>query len=111
MVEMLEFLKIYKDYGVAGLFIALLLVVVFYFYKELKSSKAEALQQSEQSNAKIIALTEKIISVADKAASSISDNNDMSADLKTALDQMRTQNNECISFFKGRDEGHRRTAR
>lgn len=97
MTELLEFLKIYKDYGVGGLFLCLELCTVYVFYKELKASRAEA-----------IAMTEKVIGIADKAASAINDMNRSSLDSKSALDLVRTQNAEFISFLKGRDE-HRRT--
>lgn len=96
MTEILEFLKVYKDYGVAGLFIALELITVYFFYKELKNSKAE-----------VVVMTEKVITVADKAANAIQEISRTSSEVKSGIDQMRSQNIEFISFLKGRDD-HRR---
>ncbi len=97
MSEIVELLKIYKDYGVAGLFIALELLTVFFFYKELKSSKKE-----------MVDMTVQVTTVADKAANAIEEMNKASMDVKTGMDQLKSQNNEFISFLRGRDE-HRRS--
>lgn len=97
MTELLEFLKVYKDYGVAGLFIALELFTVYFFYKELKSSKAES-----------VAMTEKVITVADKSANAINEASKASYDTKGALDTTIRQNAEFIAFLRGRDDNHRR---
>lgn len=96
MTEILEFLKVYKDYGVAGLFISLELITVYFFYRELKNSKAE-----------VVVMTEKVITVADKAANAIQEISRTSSEVKSGIDQMRSQNIEFISFLKGRDD-HRR---
>ncbi len=99
MGEIMEFLRIYKDFGVAGLFIALYIVTVYYYNKEIKSSKSEA-----------ILMVEKVTTVADKAAHAIMESNRTSIELKSGIDQLRAQNNDFISFLRGRDE-HRRTGR
>ena len=100
MPEIIELLKVYKDFGTAALFIALLLITVYFFYKELKASKQE-----------VVAMTEKMTTVADKSAAAIVDINKTCGELKESLDEVRTQNNEFVSFLKGRDDGHRRTSK
>ncbi len=99
MAEILEFLKIYKDYGVAGLFICLELFTVYWFYQELKNSKKE-----------MIEMTVKVTTIADKAANAIEENSRLCLDVKSGMDQTRAQNNEFMAFLRGRDE-HRRTGR
>ncbi len=99
MTEILEFLKIYKDYGVGGLFLALELFTVYFFYKELKSSKNE-----------MIEMTVKVTTIADKAANAIEESSRLCLDVKSGMDQTRSQNNEFMAFLRGRDE-HRRTGR
>ncbi len=96
MAEILEFLKVYKDFGVAGLFICLELFTVYFFYKELKNSKNE-----------MIEMTIKVITIADKATNAIEESSKLSLDVKIGMDQTRAQNNEFMAFLRGRDE-HRR---
>lgn len=97
MTEMFEFLKVYKDLGVAGLFIGLELLTVFYFYKELKNSKSESM-----------VMVRDVTCALDKATAAITEMNRASVDSKQNMDLMRAQNNEFMSFLKGRDE-HRRS--
>ncbi len=99
MEAFLELLKVYKDFGVAALFLALLLVVVKVFYGDLKSTKQE-----------YVVLLERTITVIEKATSAIEESNGASREKKDGMDQLRAQNSELISFLRGRDE-HRRTGR
>jgi len=98
MAELMEFLKIYKDLGVAALFIALYLVTVYFFYKELKNSKDE-----------VVVMTEKVTAVLDKAATAITEMNKTTRDGKDSIDQLRNQNEQFLSFLRGRDEHRRRS--
>lgn len=93
MAEIMELLKVYKDFGVAGLFICLELFTVYAFYKDLKNSKSE-----------LVAMTEKVTTIADKATAAIVEMNRASLDVRSGMDQMRAQNNEFVSFLRGRDE-------
>ncbi len=96
MSEIMEFLKIYKDYGAAGIFMTFYVITVYFFYKELKSSKAEA-----------VAMTVLVTTVADKATAAITEMNDAALTVKSGMDQLRAQNNEFMSFLRGRDENRR----
>ncbi len=96
MESILKLLEIYKDYGVAGLFICLELLTVYFFYKELKSSKNE-----------MIEMTVKVTTIADKAANAIEESSRLCLDVKSCMDQKRAQDNEFMAFLRGRDD-HRR---
>ncbi len=93
MTEILELLKVYKDFGVAGLFLCLYLITVYFFYKNMQAGKIEA-----------VAMTERVVLMLDKAANAINEMSRVSMEEKASLDQMRSQNNEFISFLRGRDE-------
>ncbi len=99
MAEIMELLKIYKDFGIATFFIALELGTVFFFYKHLNKSKDDA-----------VTTTEKVITALDKASNALLESSRASGEIKDGMDHMRTQNNEYIAFLKGRDE-HRRPGR
>ncbi len=96
MSEIMDLLKVYKDYGVAGLFICLYLITVYFFYKELKNSKSE-----------YVTMVERVVGTLDKATSAITEASQTSKDARECMDQTRSQNNEFISFLRGRDDGRR----
>ena len=97
MTELLEFLKVYKDFGVAGLFIALELVTVWLFYKELKNSKEE-----------LVTMTKLVITALDSAANAIEDMNSKSDASTKSVNDIRTQNEKFQAFLQGRDENNYR---
>lgn len=96
MTEILEFLKIYKDFGVAGLFIALYLGTLFFFYKELKNSKNE-----------LVAMTKLVTMTLDNASTAIEDMNELSSSTKRSVEDLTTQSRTFQAFLQGRDENRR----
>ncbi len=93
MTELLEFLKVYKDFGVAGLFIALELVTVWLFYKELKNGKSE-----------LVAMTKMVTMALDNAATAIEDMNTKSDANTRSVNDIRNQNEKFQAFLQGRDD-------
>jgi hypothetical protein len=96
MTEVFELLKVYKEAGLAAFFMACELLTIYFFYKELKSSKSET-----------AAMVEKVTMVADKASAAILMVNDAMTETKTGMDQIRSQNSEFLAYLKGRDENRR----
>lgn len=96
MTELFEFLKVYKDFGVAGLFICLELVTVYTFYKELKSSKEE-----------VVAMTKLVTMTLDNASTAIEDMNDVAASSKRSVDDLCNQSKNFQAFLQGRDDQRR----
>lgn len=93
MAEIMEFLKIYKDFGVAGLFLALELVTIWLFYKELKNSKDE-----------LVAMTKLVTMTLDNASTAIEDMNTLSKNTKQSVDDLCNQSKTFQAFLQGRDE-------
>ncbi len=93
MTELLEFLKVYKDFGVAGLFIALELVTVWLFYKELKNSKTE-----------LVAMTKLVTMTLDNASTAIEDMNKLSENTKRSVEDLCNQSKTFQAFLQGRDD-------
>ena len=87
-------LKILQDMGVAALFIAMYLFTIWYFYKELKSSKADA-----------TAMVEKVTTSLDKSSRATEDETKALDGVKASLDETRGQTREFLAFLRGRDAG------
>jgi len=93
MAEIAEALKIYKDYGIAGLFLVLYLTTVWKFHETLKSNKTE-----------MVMMVERVIHVADTSSAAIAASNETMSEVKSGMDQLVRQNGEFLSYLKGRDE-------
>ena len=91
-MTIIELLALYKDVGVAVLFLALLLIVSLYFYRELKAAKKES-----------VAMTERVISALDTSSHATEDCTKSMASLKTTVDENMSQTREFIAFLRGRD--------
>jgi hypothetical protein len=94
MTELLEFLKVYKDFG----WVAVCFTIVYFFYKELKSRQVE-----------LVAITEKVTTALDKASNAIADMNETAEENKKSVNDMRHQNATFQAFLQGRDDNNRRT--
>ncbi len=97
MMESIErILTIYKDYGVAGLFLTLYLITLWFFYKELK--EREKL---------MVAITERVVTALDKSSDSSETTAEVLKNVGTSLDTNTKQTGEFIAFVRGRDSGGR----
>ncbi len=94
METLAELMKTYKDVGVAGLFLAENLILLYFFYKELKSSKAET-----------VAMIERVVSALDTSSSASENNADVLKSVGVSLDTNTKQTGEFIAFVRGRDAG------
>ncbi len=94
MTELFELLKVYKDVGVAGLFICLYLITIYYFYKELKDANTRTAQT-----------TERVVVALDKASQAIERSVQGADSVCKSLDINTRQTAEFISFVRGRDMG------
>lgn len=93
MAELFEFLKVYKDFGVAGLFICLELVTVYFFYKELKNGKEE-----------LVAITKMVTMTLDNASTAIENMNATTESTKKSVDDLCNQSKTFQAFLQGRDD-------
>ena len=92
MPDLLEFIKIYRDFGFLGLY----LVVTFFFYRELKSRNAESVDM-------VIKVTQAL----DRSTETNEDSNDIHRDVRKSIDENKQNNQNFIEFLKGRDDGRR----
>lgn len=92
MTEILELLKVYKDFGVAGLFITLYLLTVWRFYRELKDREQKGM-----------AMTERMIVALDGAANAIERNGEVLSTVEKSIGESTTQVKLFIAFIRGRD--------
>jgi len=90
--DLLEFIKIYRDFGFLGLY----LVVTFFFYRELKSRNAESVDM-------VIKVTQAL----DRSTETNEDSNDIHRDVRKSIDENKQNNQNFIEFLKGRDDGRR----
>ncbi len=95
-MELLEFLKAYKEFGVAGLFIMMYLATVWLLIKELKASKKECVD-----------ITDRVVTVLDKSANCVDRFSAVMEKVEQGQSDLMTNNKEFIAFFKGRDEQRR----
>lgn len=86
------YLEIFKQLGIAGLFIAMYLTTVYYFYRELKEHKNELKE-----------IGEKSVSALERSTRSIEDSTDILGTVKEGLEASKAQTSEFIAFLKGRD--------
>ncbi len=96
MDSLLELLKVYKDYGVAGLFMVLFVATIYFFYKDLKERLKEQ-----------VAITERVVNVLDKASNSMSTSAEKLGGVEESINNQSTQTKEFIAFLRGRDEGRK----
>ncbi len=92
MSEIVELLKAYKDYGAGAIFMALYIVTIVYFYKELKENKAETAK-----------ITERVVTALDKSSESIERTVQVLSNVGKSLDQNTKETAEFIAFVRGRD--------
>ncbi len=96
MTELMELLKVYKDFGAATLFLALYIITVFFFYKELKNSKDE-----------MVRITERLVTALDNASEAGEKTVEILKNVGFSLDKNTVQTGEFIAFVKGRDSSGR----
>lgn len=93
MTELLEAMKLYKDFGWAGLCI----IVVYFFYRELKASKAE-----------VVEMTKLVTKTLDTAATAIEEMNDLTESTKRSVEDLCNQSRLFQAFLQGRDDNRGR---
>ncbi len=87
-------LEVFQQLGVAGLFIAMYLTTIKYFYKELKESKKDVQTSAEKQAAALESSTRAIESSVEIGEKVVS-----------GLDAVKAQTSEFIAYLKGRDDG------
>ncbi len=94
-MELLEKLLVtYKDVGVAALFLAENVILLYYFYKELKSRTTEA-----------VAMTERVVKALEHSSARDAETSRVLENVGRSVDTNTKQTGEFIAFVKGRDSG------
>lgn len=91
------FVKIFTDFGVAALFVAMYLVTVYYYRKEVNEQREKA-----------IAMTERVAIALDKAANAVDSSTEAIQEVTSNMEKTRNDIGKFIEFLRGRDEGRRR---
>lgn len=106
-MEIVEFLKAYKDFGYLGLFIATLYVC----YREMKSRQAESTATAEKSKAEVVAITEKVTKALDISAAAINTSSQKHEEVTRSVEAMKATTSELVAVLKDRDRRDERSSR
>lgn len=91
-MDLIEWLKAYRDLGYFGLWIATLIVM----YKDQRKERNEQIK-----------LTIQITNALDKSTSAINDSTSTSKQLISEVNSLKVGNENFVAFLKGRDDGRR----
>ena len=94
-----ELIDLFQNGGSGVLFLALYLITLVYFFREMKAQYVEMKKSKDE----IVELTVRITTALDMSRNAMERNNTIMGEMRVGLDQNMAQTREFVAYLRGRD--------